>query len=141
MGTYVWRSCPKCGYKIESGVIHYVALGSPIMNCPKCDNLLKLDHINEWELLSLGGKIYHFVASLKTALFLSVLAGFLIALIMKLIHKEIDLITLYTISPIIAFIFTIIMNIKNISDSKKRMSDSNYRKSLENFGFIKNKSN
>lgn len=141
MGRYVWRSCPKCGYRIESGVIHYVALGSPIMNCPKCNALIKLDHINEWELLSLGGKIYHLITSLKTALVLSVFIGLLISLIMKLIHKEIDLITLYIISPIIAFIFTIIMDIKNISNSKKRMADTNYRKSLINFGFIKNKNN
>jgi len=139
MGRYVWRSCSRCGYKIESGVIHYVALGSPILNCPKCNASIKLDHINEWELLSFGGKLYHFVASLKTALVLSVLVGFLIALIMKIIHKEIDLITLYIISPIIAFIFIIAMDIRNIRRSKSRMANSDYRKSLENVGLIKNK--
>lgn len=137
MGMYVWRRCSKCGALLRESGYHYVALGNPIVNCQKCNALIKLDHINEWESLSLGGKIYHLIASLKTALVLSVFIGLLISLIMKLIHREIELTDLFIISPIIAFIFTIIMDIKNISSSKKRMADANYRKSLEIFGLIK----
>lgn len=130
MGRYVWRSCSNCGYRIESGVVHYVAIGNPLFTCPKCNASIRLNHINEWELMSLVGKIVHLLSSLKTALFLSVLTGFLISLIMKLVNQEIDILTLFFISIIIAFTFTIIMVVRNILDSKKRMSEPEYRKML-----------
>ena len=139
MGTYVWRSCPNCGYQIESGVSHYVAIGNPIYKCPSCGFQIKLDHINEWELMSFWKKFFHLLSSLKTALFFSVAVGFLISIITNIINKEIDIIWLFIISPIIAFSFTTIMVIKNISNSKIRMKNPKYRESFENIGLIKNK--
>ncbi|HPN54569.1 MAG TPA: hypothetical protein PLB52_01410 [Candidatus Moranbacteria bacterium] len=137
MGMYVFRRCPKCGALLENSGYLYVSLGNPVVNCPKCKAPIKAGNINEWELMSSGSKIYHIIAAIKTALVLSVFIGFLISLCFKLISKEIELTTLFVISPMIGFSIEILLTIRSVYNSKKRMGDAKYRRFLAGVGIAK----
>jgi len=69
MGVYATRKCPKCKYPLETLQRDYIAIGPPFTYCPRCGIPILLDHITEWDLMNLDGKLYHIIVHCWTCFF------------------------------------------------------------------------
>jgi hypothetical protein len=118
----------------------YIELGNPFVTCPKCAEIVKLRHVNEWQAMSKYKKFgYYF-----SVYFYSIWFTLGCLLILILIIEELfnlDLITMETTSGLLTIIFsvTIIAIVlvfehkkfqKLIKESKERTKNIEYKKLL-----------
>jgi hypothetical protein len=74
--TFVRRSCPYCDCTLDTTSATYFDLGSPLQVCPQCGRAVRVDHINEWELIPAADKVWLFLRKLFWPVLLGVLVGF-----------------------------------------------------------------
>lgn len=78
MGTYVKRSCGKCGGVLEGWATAYRSLGSPLAECPHCHTHIRLRHQNEWDTMAPGEKFLHMISMLWTCAIWTFGVGFIL---------------------------------------------------------------
>lgn len=126
MGVYIQRSCPNCHYRIEPYTRNYVAISSPIVECPQCKTSVRFSNRNEWELMTFFEKGTHFVATVFTGLIYAMIPVFII-LVFEL---DLDEIATIAVSLISGELFAFYQLKGAILESKYRMKNSEYRKEL-----------
>lgn len=139
MGVFVTRKCPRCGNIFEHMEPSYVGVGRPFYGCGNCGTIVKVDHINEWDLMKLSVKAYHFLALTKTSLMYGIIPS-LVYLFYAMIQgfEASDPIFLYFwgVSFLVIFLVGTVNLYLSIKRSKERMSDKKYVEFLKENGFV-----
>lgn len=149
MGIYVQRSCPKCGTILEGFTRDYRGIGIPFVDCQTCGTVVKLSHINEWDLMHLEGKIIHVLIHIWTNFFLSV-SGLILVLLYYELYLDVAIskgertenssliaVASYFITFIILSAIRTHRLRKEIRKSRRRMRDPEYLEKLRRLGYLK----
>ena len=146
MGIYVQISCPSCHNVLENYTRKYIAIGPPFTECQLCGTLVKLNHMNEWGLMSFGTKAKQVVVHLWTNVFWS-MGPFALLMIAAMFLTNMDfespgLAGRYPIflptSFILSFLIVLLIRsfgfAKQIKLSNKRIENQTYRDKLQELG-------
>jgi len=133
MGIYVTRRCPNCKYVLERMARDYIAIGNPFITCPKCSQIITLDHVNEWDDLGFWWKVRYILTEIYTCIFWSMGVVLLLSAVVVyfpyLFDDNISRILLgvmYIIGLVSIFLYRTDSMIEEIKKSKERTSNSNH---------------
>ncbi len=123
MALYVTRKCPNCRFVLERAR-DYIAIGDSIVTCPNCSQKIILEHINEWEDLSLWWKIRYILTELYTCFLWGL--GVVIVLygvteyLFKNLFQDAFFLILALVGLFATYVIRIYLFIKEIKESKER---------------------
>jgi hypothetical protein len=146
-------SCPKCGKLLEflvpKGPKGSIGVGEPFLICPKCNSyILKSDLANEWELMTKEQKSKVNKGIVLTVIYLGGLwSGFGSILVLGLLFPQFlnltvtlpTFILFSTLGSIAHYSIYKKRITKEIQESNNRMSDPNYRQTLQQLGLLTKK--
>jgi len=85
MGIYVQRSCPKCKTILEGLTRDYRAIGPPFVECKVCGTVVKLSHIEEWDMKDVVNKFGYILIHIWTNLLFSIFGCVLVGLFLEFV--------------------------------------------------------
>ena len=139
MAIYQQLTCSSCLHVLQHWEGKWIAIGCPLINCPKCGTSLRHPNVNEWESLDALQRIGH----LWTHLYTSCLYGLGIFVVSYFILTEWLGLSKDTVNPIsfaaatLMFIVRAVFLAKEIYLSKQRLRDPEYRQRLGRRGLVK----
>lgn len=156
MPPYVKRTCAKCNNVLENWTPNYITFGNPLIKCSKCGTIIKLDHVNEWELMSFWQKLIYIKAMIGTIFIYT--AGSIIVwaaicvyifnredlLIQKNISEYSNILPYFTPITYLIIFFVLIISITYkiikfkhaLKESRIRMQNQEYRNIFINYGIL-----
>lgn len=147
----VARICPNCKYILKNFEEDYLAIGPPFVECSNCSRIVVLGYISEWELLDSYDRVYRIFTHICTSFFWSISFAVLLCCIPLTINYFNDtpffsneafkniVIFSCVISALIVFGVRSYSFYRVLMESKKRMTNLGYLKSLKEHGFLKMK--
>ena len=148
MGIYVQRSCPKCKTILEGFTRNYRAIGHPFVECKACGTMVKLSHIEEWDMKDVVDKFGFILIHIGTNLFISVV-GLVGVLIYYQFILDLDIssgertdkfwliaLASYLLTLIIVSFISTPRLIKEVRQSRKRTKESDYIEKLSRLGCL-----
>jgi hypothetical protein len=137
MALLVVKRCPHCGNKYEQGPDSR-GIGSPLIRCPSCSRFIIDQDDTEWELMGLWKKAGYVLICIYTAF----LFGAVFPILLYFINED-TADSNFALSYLLGVAFIAIWiwkrNSNDMSESKKRMRDPDYRKVLIKCGLLKDK--
>lgn len=138
MGIYIKRSCPHCETVIEPYTRSYRAIGPPFIQCPNCGHLLRQDHVNEWALMYVPGKLAHIGIHFYTCIFWSFFFVIPFAVLYEMGKDVSDSLALLSWGAGFLVVCAIrsLSLIREIKQSNQRLTSPSYRAQLKQLGFF-----
>lgn len=146
---YQTKRCPECGKLYESG-LYREKIGKPIVSCYFCGTKFIDKSVNEWELRGIGSKIGYFIVLALDVFAFGIIAAMVVSLLILLpdilfktsfshfmLNDGNYFIGLGIVCIVINLIRIIFRESKDISASKTRMTDPNYRQEMKLAGLLK----
>lgn len=138
MAIYQKVTCGNCGHVLQRWEGKWIAIGCPLINCPKCGSGLRHPNVNEWESLDIIQKLGHFTTHLYTSLLYGL--GIVVVLYLALSdwlgcpRKTVSAITVGAVS--LLGIARAGLLAREIHLSKQRLRDPDYRQRLGRIGLV-----
>lgn len=153
MGVYVTRKCPNCKYTLENSQRDYIAIGSPLVECPKCLTSILLDNVNEWYWLSFLQKTKYIFIHIYTNFFWGIGMCFVLYGLSQLMDFDKSIangksdgipespliIAIFILIIFITFAFRTSIFIRKIKESNERVSDPDYQDRIDELLGLKQK--
>jgi hypothetical protein len=141
MPMYKIKSCPHCKKTYDFDHDRR-GIGSPLLQCPSCSNLIIDTDMNEWELKDPISKIIYIILSVYTAFMYGLLSPLIAWGIADLFDYDSEahgynfFIISYAIGVFLIALVALWSNKGDIKESKERMKDSEYRLLLKKAGLL-----
>ena len=148
MGIYVQRSCPKCKTILEGFTRDYRTIGPPFVECKACGTVVKLNHIEEWDMKDAVEKVGFILIRIWTNLFFSIFGLFVVLFYYQFV-LDIDIssgkrtenflviaLASYLITFLIVSLISTPFVLKRIRQSRIRTQDSEYIEKINRLGCL-----
>ena len=139
MAATVIKRCPHCKNIFETG-IDSRGIGIPFKICQSCDGYIIDTDETEWELKSPFSKLLYFLICAWTSIqygILPLIAALFIGPKFGVNFENKELFTFWGIGTLVLAFLIIKANSIDIRESKTRMQNPEYRKTLEKLGLIR----
>ena len=141
MLVYEKSSCGKCGVTIDGWDVASRGLGRPFIVCKLCGTANdRSEKINGWDLCDTSQRISFFLIDIYwcfgTSIVLSMGVAFLVFQIWSYLESisvtSIDVLQIWVIGQLLSIFLFVLLYLRGIKKSRKRMRDPVYRKALYN---------